>query len=55
MYLNAGFKAIHMPMDFDGDEDDDLFVSESGAYIEAGFFILKILVEMLKCLFLEEA
>ncbi len=36
--LDAGFKAIPMSMDFDGDGDYDLLISESGAYIEAGIF-----------------
>lgn len=50
MDLNIGFKAIHMPMDFDGDKDYDLFVSESGAYIEDGIFYFENIsgnVEML--------
>jgi len=36
--LDAGFKSVPLPMDFDGDGDYDLLISESGAYIEAGIF-----------------
>jgi len=36
--LDAGFKAVPMPLDFDGDGDYDLLVSESGCYAESGIF-----------------
>ena len=36
--LDAGFKAVPMPLDFDGDGDYDLLISESGCYAESGIF-----------------
>lgn len=36
--LDAGFKALPMPMDFDNDGDYDLLISESGSYTESGIF-----------------
>ncbi len=36
--LDAGFKAVPLPMDFDGDGDYDLLISESGSYAESGIF-----------------
>ena len=36
--LDAGFKAVPMPLDFDGDGDYDLLISESGSYTESGIF-----------------
>ncbi len=36
--LDAGFKAVPLPVDFDGDGDYDLLISESGSYTESGVF-----------------
>ncbi|MCB9502460.1 MAG: VCBS repeat-containing protein [Deferribacteres bacterium] len=36
--LDAGFKAVPMPLDFDGDGDYDLLISESSCYAESGVF-----------------
>jgi len=36
--VDAGFKAVPMPLDFDGDGDYDLLISESGCYAESGIF-----------------
>ena len=36
--LDAGFKAVPLPIDFDSDGDYDLLISESGSYTESGIF-----------------
>lgn len=36
--LDVGFKSVPMAMDFDGDGDLDLLMSESGSYAESGIF-----------------
>ncbi|MBN1349212.1 VCBS repeat-containing protein [candidate division KSB1 bacterium] len=36
--LDAGFKAVPMPLDFDSDGDYDLLISESSCYAESGVF-----------------